>query len=68
MIKHDSWFMEDWHCKECGSNIVVCQSKDKDYFYYCSQKYCKNHTGTEQYDMDDFPDFVELDGLINKHK
>ena len=54
-----SWIDMKVKCKECGSMIVVCQSEDKDYHYYCSQKQCKNHIGVETYDDEDYPDFVE---------
>ena len=64
MLNTDSWFLEDFRCRDCNSNIVVCQSNEKDYFYYCSQKKCKNHVGEEKFDQDDFADFIvkNLDG------
>ena len=52
----DSWF--EGLCKNCHSNVVVCQSSTKDYFYYCSQKRCKNHDGVEIYYYEDVPDFI----------
>lgn len=55
----DSWF--NGICKDCKSNIVVCQSKEKDYFYYCSQKRCKNHEGVELYDDDEYPEFLMIE-------
>ena len=63
----DSWFF-DGNCKNCGSNIVVCQAKEKDYLYYCSQKNCVNHKGVETYDMDDAPDFITPYTNIVNHK
>lgn len=55
----NSWVDLKVFCKECDSMIVVCQSKDKDYHYYCSQKLCKNHDGVETYDDEGYPDFVK---------
>ena len=55
----DTWIDMKVKCKLCGSMIVVCQSKDKDYHYYCSQKQCKNHQGIETYDDENYPDFLE---------
>lgn len=46
-----SWF--SGLCKECGYNVVVTQSKKFDYFWYCSNKYCKHHEGHEAFDDED---------------
>lgn len=57
-----SWFAGI--CKECGFNVVVTQPKnidtvpDNDYWWYCSNKECKNHEkGEETGDMQ-IPDWV----------
>jgi len=54
-----SWFENI--CKKCGYNVVVTQSKEKDYFYYCSNKYCDYHSGTEIFDQDDIPNWVSTE-------
>lgn len=54
-----TWMLDNARCKKCDSNIVVCQSKEFDYFYYCSQKGCKNHKGEEKYDTDELPNFIK---------
>jgi len=46
-----SWF--SGICNDCGYNVVVTQSELEDYFWYCSNKYCKNHEGEELCDQDD---------------
>lgn len=59
-ISSSSWFKG--LCNDCGYNIIVTQPKYKDYYYYyCSNKYCKNHKGKELYDTDGFPNFVTLE-------
>lgn len=35
-------------CTDCGYPIVVTQSRDMDYWWYCSNKECKNHDPGEQ--------------------
>lgn len=51
MIKDErSWFTGI--CKDCGFNVVVTQPDEKthptdDYWWYCSNKKCKNHVEGE---------------------
>lgn len=41
-----TWF--GGSCTACGANLVVCQANSADYWWYCSQKGCKNHDPGEQ--------------------
>lgn len=42
--RETTWFFKSTVCKDCDSNIVVCQAHPpNDYWYYCSNKMCKNH-------------------------
>ena len=43
-----SWFTGT--CRDCGYNVVVTQAIEKymDYWWYCSNKECKNHIYGEQ--------------------
>ena len=46
-----TWIEEKIVCKDCDSNIIVCQPRDLyDYWYYCSNKMCKNHWLGEELD------------------
>lgn len=45
-----SWLLKNSVCNKCSYEIVVTQSKDFDYFYYCSNKGCENHQGEELFD------------------
>ena len=40
----------DGTCKDCGFPVIITQASDKfaDYWYYCSNKECKNHHPGEQ--------------------
>jgi len=48
--RETSWIETDIVCKDCDYNIVVCQTSEPgtDYWYYCSNKSCKNHKYGEQ--------------------
>ncbi len=50
-----SWFLSDGKevCKKCGYKVIVTQSVDADYFYYCSNKYCYNHNGEQLGDQEE---------------
>jgi hypothetical protein len=58
-----SWFAGT--CTDCGYNVVVTQPDPEidpcaDYWWYCSNKKCKNHAqGQHTGDMEN-PDWVEL--------
>jgi len=42
--RNTTWIEKDIVCKNCDSNIVVCQPRSSyDYWYYCSNKMCENH-------------------------
>ena len=61
MIKdQSSWFAGT--CKKCGYNVVVTQPTDKfcDYWWYCSNKLCENHTIGEQTGDMEIPDWVVI--------
>lgn len=53
-----SWFSSRYVCGACGYPIVVTQAPDADYWYYCSNKLCKNHGGVQLFDDDDLPDWT----------
>ena len=36
-----SWFCGI--CNDCGFNLIVTQGRKWDYWWYCSNKECKNH-------------------------
>lgn len=44
-----TWIVDGCVCKDCDSNLIICQprilsSHDLyDYWWYCSNKMCKNH-------------------------
>ena len=57
-----SWWLRQVVCEKCSYKIVVTQSKEYDYFYYCSNKYCEHHEGVEAMDMDDEPTWVKQYG------
>ena len=46
--RRTSWFCTFEVCKDCDSNLVICQSPKSDYWWYCSDKDCKNHHPGEQ--------------------
>lgn len=48
-----SWIVKHSECKDCGYNLIITQSKQHDYFWYCSNKYCKNHSGEELGDQEE---------------
>jgi hypothetical protein len=56
-----SWF--SGYCKDCGYPIVVTQTgnDDFDYWWYCSNKLCKNHEKGEQTGDMDVPSWVNED-------
>lgn len=43
-----SWIVSFAVCKDCGSNLIICQSPKADYWWYCSDKLCENHNPGEQ--------------------
>jgi len=51
--RSSSWFVDDGFCKECGYKVIITQSIKADYFWYCSNKYCKNHEGEELGDQEE---------------
>lgn len=56
-----SWFSGT--CKACGYNVVVTQPDVinfpyADYWWYCSNKKCKNHELGEHTGDMDFPEWV----------
>lgn len=51
-----SWF--SGICKKCGFEVVVSQSINADYVWYCSNKACSNHNGTDLLDSDGRPEWV----------
>ena len=53
-----SWFAKYSECLDCGYPVVVTQSPTTDYWWYCSNKMCKNHQGIELGDMEGAPDWV----------
>lgn len=54
-------------CKECGYNVVVAQPMpDSAFFWYCSNKLCKNHKGENTINKE-IPEFV-IDGLTGMVK
>lgn len=48
--RSNSWIELNCVCKDCDSNIIICQPSERgaDYWYYCSNKKCKNHETGEQ--------------------
>lgn len=66
-MKTDSWISEKYECSICHSNIIYCQSKYKDYYIYCSQKFCENHNGAEVYDDYREGELKDLIQPINNH-
>ena len=45
------------YCKDCGYNVIVTQPNSEkypaaDYWWYCSNKQCKNHLGEHTGDME----------------
>ena len=62
------------HCKDCKYPVVfaLCnppfvnfegpdfnaKAKEFDYWYYCSNKSCKNHEGEGGFSCDEVPDFI----------
>lgn len=53
--RYTSWIVSFAVCWNCDSNLVICQSNQgKDYWWYCSNKSCTNHSPGEQlYDCED---------------
>ncbi len=45
-----SWMLKNCVCSSCKYPIVVTQAKEEycDYWYYCSNPDCSNHTPGEQ--------------------
>ena len=52
--RYTTWIVRYGVCKDCDSNLVICQSILHDYWWYCSNKMCKNHHPGEQlFDMEE---------------
>ena len=68
--------LENYVCKDCGWPIVdVCcngsfrefkDAKKSDWWYYCSNKSCKNHDG--QGVFQDEPEWIEIDNSKKQKK
>jgi len=58
-----SWFTGI--CKDCGFNVVITQPDEDrfptdDYWWYCSNKSCKNHEEGEHTGDDETPSWVNI--------
>jgi len=65
MPDHRSWLTGV--CVQCGYNVVVTQPTEDcaDYWWYCSNKLCRNHNpGLQTGDMEK-PDWVEMEEKKN---
>jgi hypothetical protein len=56
-----SWLVSFAVCKDCDSNLVICQPTEQfcDYWWYCSNKECENHHPGEQLGDQDEPIFAK---------
>lgn len=63
----NSSFMDSVFCIECGWNVIwtCCNGGmselpygEFDYWYYCSNKSCVNHSGEGSYSCQEFPRFI----------
>lgn len=57
--KSGSWLTASF-CKACGHNVVVTQAIENgcDYWWYCANKSCKNHAGSQLSDQDS-PEWIK---------
>lgn len=53
-----STWIENCICKKCKTLIIVTQADEKDYLYYCANKKCENHIGTECFHDEEYPDWM----------
>jgi hypothetical protein len=60
LSQNGTWIGANYQCKKCGSMIIVTEPVYIDYMYYCSNKRCPHHVGTEAMDDYETPDFVAL--------
>ena len=61
MCNMSSWFIGE--CKNCGYKVIVTQPTEYgcDYWWYCSNKQCKNHhPGEQKGDTDGSPSWVTI--------
>lgn len=61
MKQHYSRLYTDGFCNNCGYNIVMTQPTEEacDYWWYCSNKLCKNHHPGEQTGDMETPEFLK---------
>lgn len=64
-----AWLVENTVCKLCHYPVTVTQPDSEnfptdDYWWYCMNKKCTNHTGTHTGDMD-YPDWIK-DNIPNE--
>lgn len=52
-----SWMSEDCLCGSCGYPVIGTQATEPtcDYWWYCSNKACMNHIGTQHGDQEEVP-------------
>ena len=53
-----SWENEEGHCVDCNSTVMFGPSEEKDYYHFCTNKLCKNHTKIHTGDQD-CPEWVD---------
>lgn len=63
-----SWF--DGQCCDCGFNVIITQPDVvnfpiSDYWWYCSNKLCKNHIGDHTGDLEK-PSWVTYQEVLKK--
>jgi hypothetical protein len=67
-MKKLSWICKFGICEECDGFVVVTQPTEKycDYWYYCADKRCINHSG-EQVGDQESPVFLKSKEDVNGH-